>query len=249
MRRRTTAVLVAASALSLFAVTGQASAGTAHHPRSTAGVKAHIGASPNTPSTNYGAGYFSYLGTGNVVSVGATFKAPPVTCASTSDMEWLLPGIWIYDGGGNLSEQVDVNLNCNSGSQLREDVICLNGVSCDTSLTINPNDKVEVSFTNTPNYSTGVVRDITQHTSATVTGPSQASDYTVFIGDEGPSLFGPTAVPTFTKVGFSIATVNGQYLGDNGPAKYNLKTTSAVQIATGALNSSGSGFNTTFKHN
>ncbi len=250
MSKRITASTFAALALSLFAVSGPASAAPRNHRKSTVGATAHLAvARPSAVATTAsGAGYFAYPGDGNDTRVGATFRAPAITCASASDFEWLLPGIWIYDDNSNLVQEIDVNLDCDNGEQLRESEICVDGSACDTSLTINPGDVVEVSWSNGPGSSLGTVRDRTQHTVASVSGPKQTNDFTVFVGDEGPTAFGVTAVPTFTKVSFSNVSVNGQYLGDWSPLRYNLKTASTTQIAAGAI-SSGLNFTTTFKHN
>ena len=149
---------VAVAAASALVLAPNASAAT---PRSTAGLHAHIpmgsGAVRNAvPSTNYGAGYFSYPGAANgTASANVTFTMPSITCFRPGDAEWLLPGIWVYDSSGNLTEQVDVNFNCNSGSQLREDVICIQGASCDESLSIAPGDRVQASLAYTNSATVG----------------------------------------------------------------------------------------------
>lgn len=225
--------------------------------KTTAGAQVHLSGWPtrtphhNTPTTAYGAGYFSYPADPNVASVGVTFKLPAsITCASSSDAEWLLPGIWVYDSGGSLSQQVDVNLNCNQGSQLFEAVVCIAQASC-TTAAVSPGDLIEATFTETGSGASGTIRDITTGQVTTVNGPSnQSSDYTVFVGDEGPSMFGPTAVPTFKQVSFTRAQVNGAYLGDWSPSRYNLSTDgSTTQITTTALSDHGDEFMTKFKHN
>ena len=140
--------------------------------------------------TNYGAGYFAYPSTGNVGSVSATFRVPAIHCQSASDQEWLLPGIWVYDSSGNLTQQVDVNLNCNNGAMLLEAVICINGGSCDTSLAITPGDLIVATLSETPSGSFGQIRDITSGQTKSVSGTAApTNDYTVFVGIEGPSLF------------------------------------------------------------
>ncbi len=227
--------------------------------RSTAGLSAHIsaphagaGVRGSVPVTNYGAGYFSYPGQTNqgVSGASATFVMPSFSCASSSDNEWLLPGIWVYDSNGNLAEQVDVNFNCNAGTKVQTDVICVTDAACDTSLTIAPGDAVVASLSESATATTGTIRDLTSGATAQVTGSATTSDQTVFVGDEGPGLFGVTSVPTFSPaIKFSRVQVNSQYLNAWGPAQYSLKTTNKVQIATGSLNSPGDAFTTTFKHN
>lgn len=224
-------------------------------PRTTAGLHAHItlqpGAVPNTvPTTNYGAGFFSYPGAANgTASANVTFKMPSISCARPGDSEWLLPGIWVYNSSGNLSQQVDVNFNCNSGTQLLVSVICIQSASCDQSLSIAPGDRVQASLAYTSTATVGTIHDLTSGASAQVVGPAITTDYTIFIGDEGPSLFSVSKVPTFSKVSFSSAYVNGQSIRDAGGVRYNLKTGPAVQITTGPLTGDGDAFVTTFHHN
>lgn len=118
----------------------------------------HIG----VPTTNFGAGYFAYPTSGNVGSVSVTFRLPAIHCQSTTDSEWLLPGIWVYDNNGNLSQQVDINLNCNGGAMFLVDVICIAGGSgCDESLAVNPGDLIVATLSEEPSGSYGQIRDIT----------------------------------------------------------------------------------------
>jgi hypothetical protein len=227
--------------------------------RSTAGLSAHISAPHagaairgSVPVTDYGAGYFSYPGSTSegVSGASATFVMPSISCASSSDSEWLLPGIWVYDGGGNLTEQVDVNFNCNGGGLYEQAVICVTGADCDASLTIAPGDAVVASLSESGTATTGSIRDLTSGGTAQVIGSATTSDGVVFVGDDGPALFGVTAVPTFSPaIKFSRVQVNSQYLNAWGPSQYNLKSNKKVQIATGSLTSPGDAFTTTFKHN
>ena len=204
--------------------------------------------------TNYGAGYFAYPTTGDVGSVSVTFRAPAIHCQSASDQEWLLPGIWVYDNTGTLTQQVDLNLNCNNGVMLMEDVICINGGSCDQSLAITPGDLIVATLSETPSGSFGQIRDITSGQTKSVSGTAApTNDYTVFVGIEGPSLFvggAVTKVPTFLKATFTKVQVNGYYLSDWNPAQYNLATTGGVvQVNTTALQDNGDQFVNNFVHN
>src|SRR5262249_21770757 len=144
--------------------------------------------------------------------------------------EWLLPGLWIFDGSGNLQSQVDVNFNCNFGSKLQTDVICVYGGSaCDQTIAPNPGDVIEAVYVQNATTAYGEIIDHTQGTSAVVTGTLGGSTI-VLVGDKGPSSFGVTSVPTFKKVPFKTGTVNGFYLGDWGPTTLALKTATHVQI-------------------
>jgi hypothetical protein len=111
-------------------------------PRSTAGRAAHVSvaalaAAGSAAGAAPDAGTNSALGAGQVTNqpvfaIGVTFTMPSFSCASSSDAEWLLPGIWIFDNNGNLVAQVDVNFNCDSGAKTQQSVICIIGSPCNT---------------------------------------------------------------------------------------------------------------------
>ncbi|MBV9485272.1 MAG: hypothetical protein JO246_04375 [Frankiaceae bacterium] len=234
---------------------------SAAHAKSTAGLHPHVslpgrGVASNTNGiTDYGAGYFFYPGatTEGFSSAGVTFTMPSFSCASASDNEWLLPGIWVYDNTGALTQQVDVNFNCNSGVKLQSGIICLSNTGCDSSLTPNPGDVIEASLVETATGTVARLRDFTQNTTATVTGAALSPpDYTVFIGNAGPHQFGfADAVPTFNHQSFRFASVNGEAIGDGDyfPAGYNLRTSGINQINAGPILLHHTMFTNTFKHN
>jgi hypothetical protein len=176
--------------------------------------------------TPYGAGYFAYPGESNqgVSEASATFVMPSISCASSANDEWLLPGIWVYNSSGDLSEHVDVNFNCDGGSLVEESVVGVDG-SYGSSISVSPGDTVEASLSESGTATTGTIKDVTTGgIDQEVVASATTSDNTVFIGDAGPSQFSVSAVPTFSKLKFTQAFVNGEYLGDWSPAQYNLKT-------------------------
>jgi hypothetical protein len=241
----------AAAAITLGMTIGAGVAsGAATQPKTTAGLHAHVssgGLVSAVATTYYGAGYFSYPGAGSLAGASTSFKMPAITCANGSDNEWLLPGIWVYSSG-SLSEQVDVNFNCNGGALTLVAVICISGAGCDTSLAVAPHDVIRASISYTSTATIGTIKDVTSGQVRQVVGSAVTADDTVFIGDAGPSLFGVQKVPTFTSLKFSVNQVNAQDLSDWSPLRYNLKTGTPVQIRTGAL-SAAQAFTTTFAHN
>ena len=66
-------------------------------------------------------------------------------------------------------------------------------------------------------------------------------------GDLGAASFGVTSVPTFNKVAFKTATLNGFYLSDWAPSTLNLQNGSRVQIKSGPVKTTN--FVTRFVHN
>jgi hypothetical protein len=254
--------------LSLVCFASAAMAATSHNAKksaatSTAGLSAHVSGlnaaggqlSPvpgpasgpiDAAGTNTSLGAGAEVGGVALATAGTTFTMPAFSCASNSDSEWLLPGLWVFDSSGNLVDQVDVNFNCNGGSKLQESVICIEGGSCDTSVHPNPGDVIEAVYVQTSSIAIGEIIDRTQGTVASASG-SPTTGSTILEGDMGPAAFGVTQVPTFIKVPFSISTLNGFYIGDWGPARLNLKTGAFVQIAGGAIKTTS--FGTTWKHN
>lgn len=239
----------AAIALGMTIGTGVAS-GAATGPKTTAGLQATLsngGRLSAVSTTNLGAGYFVFPSAG-IAGASTSFKMPTIACASASDKEWLLPGIWVYNTSSALSEQVDVNFNCNSGVFTEEAVICISGGGCDATLPIAPGDKIRASLAYTSTATIGTIKDVTAGTSKQVVGSAVTNDDAVFIGDAGPSQFGVSKVPHFSTVKFSVNQVNAQDLSDWSPLRENLKTATAVQIRAGVV-SAAQAFVTTFAHN
>jgi hypothetical protein len=208
---------------------------------------------PAVPTTSYGNGYFSYPGAGNVASASVTFTAPSFSCAHSDDSEWLSPGIWVFDSSGNLTQFSGAEFNCNSGAIFKGDVICVDSYSaCDDSFAINPGDRVVASLYESSTQTVARVRNLTTGQSAAITG-APASDYTVFIGDAGPSIASSGAVtniPTYTSsIYFTKAQVNGLYLSDWSPIHYNLKTGVPIQEVSTILSPDGDAFTAKFRHN
>jgi hypothetical protein len=207
---------------------------------------------PNTVASTDGSGYFSNLGAGNLSSVSANFTMPTYSCASSEDQEWLLPGVYVYSEG-KVTEQLQVNFNCNFGSNLQEAFVCLQGTTnCDGSITPEPGDKMRASLIYTASSTTATITDVTQDVSAHVTAGPITTDDVAFVGDLGPgSLLGAgiTAVPTFAKVVFTQVKINGLPLAGYSPSRNNYESGSDVQITTGNIRHDGKSFETTFKRN
>lgn len=207
------------------------------------------GAAPATKATNspVGAGQEAHA---LLESASVSFKVPTFSCASSSDTEELLPGIWIFDNSGNLDGYVAVALGCGYGSVYGSEYICLTGGTCvGGKLTVQPGDLIEAGYSQTATEgAAGTIWDHTQNLTDMGTGASlpETGNF-VLLGDAGPSLEGFSAVPTFRSIAFTIATINGQYIADWAPAQLDLQTASDVQISSGAAKTTS--FKTTFKAN
>ena len=250
-------IAVAACAVAVTGFLSASPAGAGSPGPTNAAQVAHSGAvvHPNVVlTTTYGNGYFSYPGAGNVVSASVTFTAPAFSCAHPADHEWLSPGIWVFDTDGALSQFSAAEFNCNAGTLFQGDVICVDSyATCDTSLTINPGDRVVASLFESSTQTYAKVRNLTTGLSSAVTGAAVTNDYTVFLGDLGPSIASVgavTKIPTYSSsIHFTKAQVNGMYLSDWSPAHYNLKTSVALQETSSSLTGDGDAFTATFRHN
>lgn len=250
-------VLVAAAALLVAAQPAGATAPRVHAP--TVGVHVNIGAQggvhpDSPPSSDVGAGYFATPGSPNVSSASAQFTVPAISCSGNHINEGIFPGIWVYDSSGTLTQQVDLNMYCLGGEIHYVDVVCIAGSSegCVTGgLTINPGDRILLSFSESPYHTQGQIYDtatgLDDHIYDGTAAPT--SDYTVFIGDAGPAPFGfSNHIPIFTHILFSKVQVDGYYLFEYFPTLNQLKSASILQVKTSHLHGDGDSFNTTFAH-
>ncbi len=251
------AAVAAAASLALTAALATASGASAKAtPASTAGAHqpagVHHAAMPNTPAgpSADGAGYFVSLA--GVSSISVNFTMPDYSCASPDDNEWLLPGIWAFTtGGSRANSQADVNFNCDTGfGQLNESVACANtDTNCNVSATALPGDRIRASLVYTPTSTTATVTDVTQNVTVQMVGEAEADDYAL-IGDASPTPYGYTsAVPTFSKVVFTQAKINGLPLADFLSTRASYQSGTDVQIAAGSIRHDGKSFVTTFRNN
>jgi hypothetical protein len=241
---------VALSAAAVLTAAGVLPASAAARPHApTAGAQVNL---RTIPTSSFGAGYVITPGSPNVSSASAQFTVPTITCNNPNDTKLLLPGIWIYDSGSTLRQQVDLNVYCTGTAITYLGVICIAGSSagCVTSLTVSPGDRIVATFSESPYHTQGQLYDLTSNTSEHIYDgtPAPTDDYTVFIGDAGPAAFGHTHVPTFDKISFTKCQVDGYYLFEYAPEALSLKTASYVQIRTSTLHGDGDAFTTTFAH-
>lgn len=234
---------LAATAGALFAA-GALPAGATPSPR----------AEPHSViRSDVGAGYYAYPGLGNLASVSATTTVPAFSCSGPHITEGVFPGIFIYDGSGNLTQHVDVKLLCKNGQTSIADEICIAGSSegCVGSLGISPGDRLVATFAETTFATQGEIYDLTTHQIDSIYDgtPAPTADSTVFIGDAGPAPFGySNHVPVFTSIPFKKVQVDGYYLIEYVGDVAVLKTLSLVQVRTSHLLGDGDAFNTTFVH-
>jgi hypothetical protein len=264
MRVGTVALLVFVGCVSVAtAMTGH-TATSAAKPTSVVGLSAHVslpsvagvGGSllpPGAQGDNAVQPAFdTSLGAGQLVitealTASTTFTFPSTTCASNSDYEWLLPGLWIFDTSGNLVDFIFAEVNCDAGFKNQDFGVCMQG-SCKVSkVTPNPGDVMEAVYEQDSTGAAGWIDDRTQRATAEKGGSPLSGASAEFEGDLGPAPFGVSAVPTFDTVPFSISTLNGAYIHDWFPFRLNLQTGSRVQIKSDVAKTTS--FTTTWVHN
>ena len=249
------------------AFTGHAAKPTAKSastPTSVVGLSAHVSL-PNLPgasssllppvaqgdnpvqpafATSLGAGQYTVLPT---LAISTTFTFPSTTCASDSDYEWLLPGLWIFDLSGNLVDYVFGEVNCDAGFKNQDFGACIQGNCKVSKVTPNPGNVIEAVYYQDSSGGAAFIYDRTQRAAVYRGGAPLSGPSSIFVGDLGPAPFGVSAVPTFTTVPFSISTINGAYIHDWFPYRFNLQTGSNVQIKADVAKTTD--FTTTWYHN
>jgi hypothetical protein len=195
-------------------------------------------------ATSLGAGQYTVM---EVMTASTTFTFPSTTCASNSDYEWLLPGLWIFDTSGNLVDYIFAEVNCDAGVKNQDFGVCIEGNCKVSKVTPNPGDVFEAVYEQDTTGALGFIDDRTQRATVYRGGAPLSAPNPIFMGDLGPAPFGVSAVPTFSTVPFSISTLDGAYIHDWFPYRFNLQTGSHVQIKSDVAKTTS--FTTTWYHN
>lgn len=238
MRIGITAVLAVASAT---AVAGLAGAGTAaaaaipSQPHSTEVTAAIIKADSI-------AGYVTRPGPSTVT---ARFKVPDVRCSTVNS--GINIGAYLEVGVGN-SSGADVLVACVDGETTYEAQAEING-SGSTVFTVNPDDVMTVTVSETVAGTTVKIEDLTTGDIAKPTGAGGGA-LGVFVGTGGVALDGTPLpnVPKFKSIPFTHVRVDGHSLRSAGPVKVERVDGSVVQIVPGAITGGGTAVRMIFKH-
>ena len=242
-RRRGTAVVAGMAALSV-ATLGFASAvgaaGVAGVARTTQSLEKPLGASPSDSF----AGYQS-TPNGGLASASVTFTVPKITCTKSEEAA----GAEVWSGAftSSLQAYALVAAQCHdSGPTYAWQFQTLAGQFNEPGAMAG--DVVVASLFQSSTSTFAELHDLTAGVNWGADIAENQGDTVVNLGNVSETGSG-VPVPTFTKVPFTNATVNGDYLGFEGPVEFNTLNGGDLLIKTGHLATSGTGsaFSTQFK--
>jgi hypothetical protein len=177
---------------------------------------------------------------GGLASAGVTFVVPAITCTANDDTQTA----WMTDGVSTSTRQTyaDVVSGCNSNGpytwfQFGTPAHGYNEPGP------APGDTVVASLFQSGSATWAELHDLTENVYDFANDSVNVGDSVVDIGSYtyANGLESPQ-VPTFTKIVFSNATVNGDYLGFEGATKYNDVTSSDhLLLKTKASSTTGAG--------
>jgi hypothetical protein len=229
---RVTALVAAMAALTVATLAPTTAATAAENAPS---LEKPFGASAST----YLAGYQVTPSYG-LASASVTFTVPTITCSATD----LADGAILYNGVYTDSRynEAFAYAYCSPGGPVYHSELETGSGSFIYSSAAG--DVVVASLFQSGTSTVAEIHDLTAHENWISDTSGDRGDTVVDIG----TLTG-LPVPTFTKVKFTNATVNGDYLGFDSPTRYNTLNGGDLLIKSGALTTSatGSSFSDKFK--
>lgn len=238
------AAAVVGSLLSL-ATPAQAAAGR-HGGGGPAGAHARALSVTNNPTF---AGYQANVATGSATSSAAQYKVPNLSCTTAARAITPVAGVAVNNFATYSSAFVFVG--CRSGKAVYFPSLVINGTETDyTTTRLSAGDAIKVSTKVTTTGTTVQVTDVTKAVTKKLTGPG-ASASAAYIGDSDwvTSTNTLLGVPSFGTLTFTHCLIDGTALAGSNPGAYQrVNSSNVVQIATGALSSTGTAFPTQFKH-
>jgi hypothetical protein len=186
---------------------------------------------------------------GGLASANVTFTVPTITCTSAdkTDIADMFDGVFTAD----VDVDALVESYCTSTGTHTDFFVSTPGGSL-TEPGPAPGDTVVASMFQSGTGTGANVHDVTSGAYWFEDDSANVGDTTIDIGSLNQFQLTNSPVPTFTKVHFSNATVNGDYLGFTGvgAAQFNDLNGGDLLIKSGALSTTGAGttFADTFKH-
>jgi hypothetical protein len=151
-------------------------------------------------------------------------------------------GIGLPTASSVIASGVDVG--CDRGVPFYVAETELNGTITTLPVTVQPGDTIVTSLSVLPAGTTGSFQDVTKHFSRSLSGAGGRPTESCIVLD-GAAGGGP--VPNFGKVVFSSSMINGVTIPAAKATRVDMATAGGVlQIATGPVNGSGTGFTSTF---
>ena len=195
------------------------------------------------------AGYQANVATGSATSSAAQYKLPKLSCTSVARAITPVAGVAVNNFGTYSSAFVFVG--CSSGKAVYFPSLVINGTEKDyTTTRLAAGDAIKVSTKVTTTATTVQVTDVTKAITKKLTGPG-ASASAAYMGDSDwvTSTGTLLGVPSFGTLTFTHCLIDGTALAGHNPTQYQrVNSNNVLQIATGALSSTGTAFATQFKH-
>lgn len=195
------------------------------------------------------AGYQANVARGSATSSAAQYKVPKLSCTSAARAITPVAGVAVNNFATYSAAFVFVG--CRSGKAVYFPSLVINGTETDyTTTRLSAGDVIKV-FTKVTTTGTMVkVTDVTKAVTKKRTGPG-ASANAAYAGDSDwvTSTHTLLGVPNFGTLTFTHCLIDGTALAGRNPTKYQrVNSSNVLQIATGALSSTGTSFPTQFKH-
>lgn len=203
---------------------------------------------PSVTSTATFAGYQTVSPTGPAISSAAGFTLPKLSCTSTYRAITPVAGVEVNNYATYSSAFAFAG--CHNGKAQYFPSLVVNGSETDyTSTPLSAGDVIKVYTNVTATATTVKVTDVTKGVTKKLSGPG-ATPSAAYIGDSDWNSSGTLlGVPSFGKLSFTQCSVGGKTLASWKPGEYQrVNGSGVVQIATGALASTGTAFPTTYKH-
>jgi hypothetical protein len=193
------------------------------------------------------AGYY-VTPTGGLASASVTFTVPTITCTTSDDSKAAVQ----YEGVYTLALDVYalVGTSCGSTGPLYQ-YYFRTSAGAFTEPGAAPGDVVVASVFQSASATWAELHDLTANVYWFADNSVNQGDTSIAIGALN-GTYASVPIPTYTKVKFFNATVNGDYLGFDSPSQFNtVNPSDSVLIAKSgklATTATGSSFSVTFKH-
>lgn len=200
-----------------------------------------FGASAST----YFAGYRA-TPVGGLASASVTFTVPAISCTANDKADDANGWTGIYTDTNNTYAFIDGY--CTSSGPAYNYVVKTEGGSVDQAGAA-AGDVVVASLFQSASSTYAEIHDLTANVNYLADNSVNQGDSVVDIGTFN-QVANNHPIPTFTKIKFTSATVNGDYLGFDSPTEFNALNGGDLLIKTGKLatTATGSGFSEAFKH-
>jgi hypothetical protein len=206
---------------------------------------------PTRPLTINAAGSSVYLAgyqiapTGGLASASDTFTVPTITCTAKDDSTGAAQWDGVYTD--TLQAYALVLTECTSTGPRYDWEFATNAGTFDEP-GAKAGDVIVASLFQGASSTFAEIHDLTQSVYWFADNSVNQGDTTVDIGTLNGTFEG-LLVPTYSKIKFLNATVNGDYLGFDGPSQFNTLNGGDLVVKTGALKTTGTGstFSTTWK--